>query len=222
MEEEKPKKKKIGIVGIIILTLLVVLIVRLRADILDIGWMIELGIDAIFFLSIIFWDKIKEKLGIKEREEKKILDLKLWSKEDLVKGRSKRKNWIIQSDKELEKRPKNAKEIIASSFEGYLNGTLIILLFGLFYLGAMPLYFGVNNEFINPINESFGLNNSMELVCDAGMSVINTFMNSCSSNPAIFFWLWWAMVFYIMILPILEMIWKLIKLKQKSNERRDE
>lgn len=106
-------------------------------------------------------------------------------------------------------------KIFKENFKLFFVGMFIMLFIGLFYLGSIPVYFGVNNEFVNPSNDSLGLNKSVQRVAEVGINVITDLMEDGAKHPVFWFWFFWVVVFYFMIYPILKTIWQIIKLIMK-------
>jgi hypothetical protein len=160
-------------------------------------------------------EKITEYFNSEDKEKKELKEniKKLSTQEirDKLKLNEKESKYL---NKEFEKRnDKTRGELFSELFSNWIYAGGLILLLGLFYLGALPVYFGVNNEFLNPSNSSMGLNSSMIKVTDAGNKVIIEFMNSGAENPTFWFWFWWISVFILFIYPLVSLIIKLIRRK---------
>ena len=105
----------------------------------------------------------------------------------------KRKEWSV-------------KEFLSNQLMSIIYGGIIVFVFGIFYLGAMPAYYGVDNLFLNPINSSMGLNTSLDMINHAGYLILSDLIETGAQHPAIFFWLWWLLVFITFIYPLIRII----------------
>jgi len=168
-------------------------------------------------LTILIIEYLKSK-GIIKRREIFEFNFKDKSTEELRKDKYEKKEYLKQIEKELDKRPKKLSEKIQLQTSNIITSSMIITILGIFYLGALSTYFGVNNEFTNPLNESLGLNQTYNLVRDVGLNLTTNFMNVGERNPKLFFWLWWIFVFWLLVLPILKIIYYIIKELIKKNE----
>jgi hypothetical protein len=105
---------------------------------------------------------------------------------------------------------KRKEETIGERFGEELDTVLsffmVLLIFGIIYLGAVPTYFGVNNEMLNPTNSSFGINNSILVAGEAGAIFLTRLVETGMKSPTFFFWFWWIMVISIFILPLINII----------------
>lgn len=155
-----------------------------------------------------------QKLGIGQKD--KHIDLSKVEKEVLKKQIKEKKEWVEQANKELEKRPKNTIEMCGTCLSNLSSGGMIILMLSIFYFGAMSAYVGVTNEFINPTNSSLGLNNTFEMVNNAMLEITTKYLIIGEDNARVFFWLWWGIVFFSMILPILKLVSGIISLRMKN------
>jgi len=154
---------------------------------------------------------LKRKGIIKEKKKYKF-NLENESKEEIIENIKKNKEYNKLAEKRLEKLPKSKEEKIADNFNTIIYATITVIIIGLFYLGSIPSYFGVNDEFTNPTNQSLGLNQTYEMVKDVGLNLTNNLMNIGRRNPKFWFWGWWVVVFMIMILPILRIVKYLIEI----------
>ena len=96
---------------------------------------------------------------------------------------------------------------------------MILLVASIYYFTALPTYLGVNNEFTNPTTNITGLNNSMQIVLKV-IPIMGEKLQPVKEHAGLFFWLWWVVVFFTFILPILSLIYKLIRRKIELNKKR--
>ena len=92
---------------------------------------------------------------------------------------------IIKKRKET-----NTNEELEEMVSEILFHSIIIIMLGFFYFGAVPQYFGVNDEFINPSNSSIGYGNIGNMTNDAFIRVSSTLHESGASHPIFYFWFW--------------------------------
>ena len=114
----------------------------------------------------------------------------------------------------------NKKRIGEASWDYVTPGsTLIILMF--FYLGAVPVYFGVNDEMINPTNVNQSLNASAEILKDVLLDVAVTLHDVGAQRPAFWFWAWWVVFTWLIIYPIGKMIYYLFRPKEEEDHSQE-
>ena len=152
-------------------------------------------------MKIIFKDKDRSE------EEKKIKELvKTIETKELKNKIKENEKFISIAQKEFNKRPdRRIREVISDKFMGIIDYGLIVFIFGLIMLGAIPSYFNVNDEFLNP-TLNISVNDSFEIVSNAGYKVIGNFHDVGTKHPEIYFWLFFVIVFMWLVYPIIEVI----------------
>lgn len=176
--------------------------------------LIGLLIGILFYFAVKYnWikkrEKTKEELEIKELETLKLQQLIEEKKEWLEFAE---KNYNRRKDKPLSKK-------IGDEVDSFLIYGSVIFFLGIIMFGGLSSYFGVNNEFINPTNQTNFSNssvlgnssNSIEMVGNVCEFTLTTVMDIGKGQPKLWFWIFWAGVFMFMILPILTIIYHLIK-----------
>jgi hypothetical protein len=206
-----------------ILYFIILIISHFELQIYEFSWILEtiLPLPIIMILEILSY--LKKKGIIKEKVKYEFNDIKTSETETLFVEKERCKQHLKCLEEELEKRKdKNISYKIERELKTLLTMSIPIIVFSLFYFGAMPTYFGVNNEFINPTNASLGINKTFEI----GIEMTTEFIKIGSENAKAFFWIWWAAVFLFMILPILriikfiiEHILKKYNIKRKHNKK---
>lgn len=174
--------------------------------------------------------KIKEAIEIGRKKSKKNKEKAKKQLEEIKQIPTKELRNLIHEKKEsielAEKEYFNRKDLpllkkITLPLGDLMEGGIPSLVLGFFALGAIPKMFGVNNEFINPSNPSLGLNASFELVGEGGHLFFNKFFTIGSENPQLFFYLFIFGSFYLLVLPLLKIIYYLIKAIIKKIKRRN-
>ena len=154
-----------------------------------------------------------------EENEKKLKEVvKSIETKELKNEIKEREEFIEIAQKEFNKRPdRKIKEVIGNSFSNIIDGGMIVFILGLFLLGAVPSYFDVNDEFLNPtINMS--VNESLDTIQDAGYEALSIFHDQGVEHPKIFYWLFWIAIFMWLIYPIIQVIIFIYK-KQKGGKK---
>jgi hypothetical protein len=166
------------------------------------------------------WFKSKAKI-VKEKEEKerqKELYKKMSTQElrDILKSNEGINEY---AQKEFDKRKdKTAYERLGDAFGSLIHGGIIVFIVGLIYIGAIASYFHVNDEFVNPTNITNGTHigyaNAFNHIQNITTQEIFIKLHDIGAkNPTLWFWLWWFVVFYFMILPILKFVYYSTKSK---------
>lgn len=197
-------KKSIKILIICLISLAIGLLIGIIIDDLISG--IFAGLTGIGIIIINVFNQTPNNEKVIKEEIDKLTSDEIRSKIQYNKEFQNYGESLIVKRKEL-----TSGEKILGEINSILYSSLILIIIGLFYLGAMPVYFGVNNEFINPTNSSIGLNQSINLVGNAGIIIITNLMQSGAENPFIFFWLFWIGVLFIFIIPIIKVAYYIIK-----------
>lgn len=155
-----------------------------------------------------------------EQEQEKIKEeISQFNTKDLKKEIKNRENFIEVAKEEFSKRPdKPLKYIFGRQFNHFITWGIFVFIFAIFLFGAIPVYFNVNNEFINPSNSSLGLNASFENLKNAGIEATQKLMDIGARNPKRFFWLFWIITAYWIVFPIIEIIIDLIKRNKFQRE----
>ncbi len=156
-----------------------------------------------------------------EENEKKLKEVvKSIETKELKNEIKEREEFIGIARKEFNKRPdRKITEVIGNSFSNIIDTGMIVLILGLFLLGAIPSYFDVNDEFLNPSPElNISVNESLDLVKDAGYKALLIFHDKGAENPKVFYWLFWVAVFMWLIYPIIQVIIFIVK-KQKGGQK---
>jgi len=210
--KEQPKSKSKAI----IISLLVAAVSFIASYFMFKDLMVSIGI-SIITLGIVFIAFLQDKDITKEniRNELKLLSSdEIRSKIEYNKNFNEYGSDLIESRNEL-----TFWEFVEGEIWAMISLGVMVLILGLFYLGAMPVYFGVDNVFLNPLNASGGLNTSLELVSGAGYSIISDFMGIGIENPTLWFWLWWFVVFMTFIFPIIRVIMFFIKRRKNKTKK---
>jgi hypothetical protein len=159
----------------------------------------------------------------KKREPNEVdKDLEKLSSDEIRNKIKYNKEFEERGEKLIHKRKENTlKEKIRSNFEDLISGGILILIIGLFYLGSIPVYFNVNNELTNPSNVSMGLNASLDVTqVFVTNSLFIRLMNIGAENPITWFWIWWLVVLFFFILPVLNIIYLIIKKYLKGGKKK--
>ena len=130
------------------------------------------------------------------------------------------KDLIEKAEKEYYKRKdRTIGSKIGEEVDWIISGGIIILILGLFYMGAVPVYFGVNDELMTPSNSSLmNYTSAINLVSNITYSkIILEFHDIGKESPTLYFWLFWFAVFVIFVYPIFNIIYYAIRKKYLKN-----
>jgi len=116
---------------------------------------------------------------------------------------------------------KSKQKKIGNELNHFISSAPIIMMLMFFYIGAVPGYFGVNDEMVNPSNISQSINVSAELVKEVLLDVAFTLHDVGAENPPLWFWFWWAVVAYLMIYPLGKAIYYLFS-PEDEEEKEEE
>lgn len=161
----------------------------------------------------------KEDKESKELKEK----IKKIETKELREDIKSKKEYLSYAKEIYDKRKdRDIKDKISENIYDLIEGGLIIFVFAIFYFGALPNFFGVNNEFINPINnpqvvfnESInisGINNTFYFLGYEGTKVTNQLMEIGAEHPTFWFWFFWIGVLYFLVIPMIKLMINIIKL----------
>ena len=224
MSNKENKKKRSKIVKLIVLSFLFSLIVVLSRLYLELkfSYSILIGLGGVIIIYILGRFKIikledKDEEREKNKEFVKTLDTK--TLKQLIKDQNK---FLKVADKEYDKRKdKGLGEKIGNEVWNILEWGIIIFIMGLIMFGGIPTMFGVNNEFTNPsIPYNFSMDssdifdnvtNSYGIVEKAVSYPFKVLMEVGERQPIFWFWFFWAAVFMGVILPIITIIYYIIK-----------
>lgn len=197
-------------------------------EIVNIYWVLIISfvVSIVILLGIIFNNTKEKRDRNKEEEErnKRLKEfLKRYKTEELEGIFKEFKQVTKQLDKEYSKRKdKNLKNIVGEEFENIIKGGFVIFIFSFFMFGAIPSYFNVNNEFLNPSESSIGLNHALNTLIKPVSDMLIRLMEIGSNNYKAMFWIYFLVVFYFLIHPIIKIIITVInKIRSKNvNKRR--
>lgn len=150
---------------------------------------------------------IFNKNDMKEERDKKLKEeVKLIETKELRAEIKDKEEFIEIAKKEYDKRQdRKIKDVLFEEFYGIIDYGLVIFLLGIIMLGAIPNYFNVNDEFLNP-TLNMSVNESLEIVAGSGYKVIEIFHDIGARRPEVFFWLFFGGVFLWLIYPIIKVI----------------
>ncbi len=213
-KEKKKVSKKVKPILFLIVGILTLLLVRFRYDL---DWIWSIGI-AIGLMGIVFMiDYFKKEDKEKKEKEKQTKELvKTIETKTLRKTIKEQRKFIKIAEKEYGKRKdKSIKDIFLNGIYDLLDYSIIVLIFGIFMLGAIPNYFNVNDEFINP-TLNMSANESLELIT---YTPIKAFHDVGASQPQFFFWFFWLTVFMAFIYPIINIVIDLFRKYSKGGKK---
>ncbi len=218
MEQTEEKKKRKGLIELILFLALSILIFieigRFCEDFcevsLELKILISIGISLLILLILYLLKKFKIIKPTEKKELVKREALELLPTENLRNEIEKSQEIIEKSKKILDKRgDKKISETFGEQFNNIIIGGGIVFAIALIFFGSIPAYFGVNNEFINPSNNTLGINGSMNMVAGAFVTI-----NEVGQESYIFwFWFFWVVVYVSFINPIMIVIGELLKKK---------
>lgn len=165
-------------------------------------------------MKILFKDKGKEEKKLKE-------SVKSIGTEDLRNNIKEKEEFIKVAQEEFHKRPdRKIKDVLFNSFGDILDYGLVIFIFGIIMLGAIPNYFDVNDEFLNPSSElNITVNESLDLVADSGYKVLLIFHDIGAKRPNVFFWLFFITVFMWLVYPLIKLLIFIYKKYKKGGKK---
>jgi len=136
------------------------------------------------------------------------IDFKKETSEEIRNTIDKSNEYIEQGTKEIKNRGDETKgELLIEYINGMMVYGVMILFLGIFYMGAVPQYFGVNDEFMNPSNSSFGYDNKIAQASNIiKEEIFYDFHYKGSQNPTFWFWMFWFAVFMVYILPAYNLV----------------
>jgi len=158
-----------------------------------------------------------------ERERKSRELIESYSTKELEVMLKESKELNTNLEKEFSKRKdRPLKYILEEELFNVIDRGMIIFILGIIVFGAIPVYFGVNDEFVNPTNSSFGLNNTFDLLRDVGVKIMDeSLMQAGRDEPFLYFWIFiiaGIMTFIFPILKIFYIIYKRKRLKENENK----
>ncbi len=229
-KEKEKKRRKRNLKGFLVAILIgIAITISLKLYIGDLfetnSWLycglIALGVVVIIVILVLTGiikgktkeEKEEEEKEKKEKEKRKELVKSLETK-NLEEEIKKQREFIDIAEEEYAKRKdRPIPEEIRKTISSLVEGGFFILIIGIILLGAIPSYFGVNDEFTNPTNMSISVNNSLDSVKDVGYDLLLRLHDVGEGSPKIFFWLFWVAVIIGFIYPIIKLVIFVIKRK---------
>lgn len=158
----------------------------------------------------------------KESKELKEKIKKIETKELREDIKSKKKYLSYAEEIYNKRKDRNIKDKIVENIFDLIVGGAVVFIFAIFYFGALPDFFGVNNEFTNTTNNSqivfnesiniSGINNTFYFLGYEGAKITTELMETGAKHPIFWFWFFWIIVLYFFVIPIIKLIINIIKL----------
>ena len=190
--EEYGKKKKVGVLIIILAIALVV--IGYKMNIINNFDLIEVGVMMATMIIIGSWIIIKKKLGIKEKEKTE-LQLLMKEKEILIEEHEKS---VEEIDKKIEKH--NSLDITKWLW-WFINLGTIVFFASMIYFGSLDGTYLERETYESSLNSSMeigniAIGNAATAITSSFQYLIMAFYDLGSERPTAMFWMFWILAFY--------------------------